>query len=233
MLRYKAGLAPIHASARASYPDPRHPPAMPACGWRGNRGAALPRCGRARLDPLEQGRANSSSGSIGLAMWSFMPAARQRSVSASMALAVMATIGRARNAGSFAHFHASPPRRPSPASACPSARCRRRPAGTLSTAICAVLGHVAPRSRRRSGVRTATSWLSSLSSTSRMRAPRKRGQAGFRRWTRFARSPVASSPASPSTRISVSNSSEGADRLDQHAPRSRPRSASLITSSRP
>ncbi len=138
----------------------------PAAGAGGGTGAIRP-AGQWRRTVSK-----SAVGSIGLATWSFMPDARQRWRSSTVAWAVMAMIGRSTKRGS-ARISAvawnpsisgictsirTTSKRPSPPRRTASAATRPFPA----TSICA------PTPCRSS---TATCWLISLSSASRILAP--------------------------------------------------------------
>ena len=107
---------------------------------------------------------------MGLATWSFMPAAKQRCQSASMALAVMAITGRSCRRGSCRSCRVAVS--PSITGICMSISTTSYEVWrNWSKAIwpLSATSTTNPASRNSS---TATIWLSSLSSTSSTRAPR-------------------------------------------------------------
>ena len=107
-----------------------------------------------------------------------MPAARQRSRSPFIAWAVIATIGtRARRSAALALANrgASPRSRPSRASGRPSARGRTARAASAASACAPVLRRPPRGGRARSSRRTATFWLTALSSATSTRSVRPRG----------------------------------------------------------
>ena len=156
---------------------------------------------------------HSSLGSIGLMTESFIPALMHRRRSCSMALAVMAITGSCASRGILRISRVQVT--PSITGICMSMNTRSyRLSCSLRRAI-APLSATSTTRFAASSISRATSWLMSLSSTSRIRAPRNssRGSGSAipaERATRFAGAIAGICPPStPNTPMVLSNSRDG------------------------